>query len=49
MSSPKFIKNQLKSLLKLGKKISGEYLDVMMNNSVKIYNHRKQDYINLML
>lgn len=49
MSSPKFIKNQLKSLVKVSKKISGEFCDVMINKNIREFNHRKQDFINLML
>lgn len=49
MSSPKFIKNQIKSLVKVTRKVNGDFCDLMVNKNIRIYNHRKQDYINLML
>lgn len=49
MSSTKFIKNQIKSLIRVKRKLSGEFLDLMFNKNIRIYNHRKQDYINLMI
>ena len=49
MSSSKFIKNQIKSLVRVNRKLSGEFCDLMLNKSIKIYNHKNQDYIHLML